>query len=149
MQIKNKNYKYLNGKNLRAGIVVARFNQEVTDKLLENALVTLKKCKIEDKGIKVLSVAGAIEIPLALQKMARSGKYDFLVALACVIRGDTSHFDYVCKMIQEGIIKVMLDESISIGFGVLTTDTFKQAKSRYHVGGEAVLAALELSLLKL
>jgi len=148
MQIKNKNYKYLYGRKFRVGIVVGRFNQEITDDLLSHALDTLKKCNMSKKNITVVSVAGAVEIPYALQQLARSKKYDFLVALACIIRGDTSHFDWVCKMAQEGIQRVTLDESIPIGFGVLTTDNLKQAKSRPHVGGEAALAALELALLK-
>ena len=151
MQIKNKQkktVKYLNGKRLKVGIVVARFNGNVTEKLLQNALETLKKCQIKEKNIKIVSIAGAIEIPYALLQLAKSKKYDFLIALACIIRGDTPHFDYVCKMAQEGILKVMLEQNTPIGFGVLTTDNLKQAEDRHHVGGEAALASLELAILK-
>ena len=148
MQIKNKTYKYFNGKKLKVGIVVARWNSDITDKLLKSALLTLKKCKMPEKNIKVMSVAGSIELPFALHKLARSGKYDFLVALGCIIRGSTSHFDYVCKMAQEGVLEVMLEDDIPVGFGVLTVNNLKQARKRLHVGGEAVLAALELSFIK-
>jgi len=148
MQIKNKTYKYLNGSKLKGCIVVARWNSKITDKLLESALQTLKKCKMAEKNVRVVRVAGSIEIPLALHKMALSKKYDFLVALGCIVRGDTPHFDYVCKMAQEGILKVMLEDNIPIGFGILTVNNLEQAKQRIHVGGEAALAALELSLLK-
>ncbi|MDD5721410.1 MAG: 6,7-dimethyl-8-ribityllumazine synthase [Candidatus Pacebacteria bacterium] len=148
MHIKNKKYKYLNGKNLKVGIVVARWNSEITEPLLQNALQMLKNCNIADKNIEKMSVAGSVEIPFALHKMAKSKKYDFLVALGCVIKGDTPHFDYVCKMAQEGVLKVMIEDNIPVGFGVLTVNNIKQARQRIHVGGEAALAALELALLK-
>jgi 6,7-dimethyl-8-ribityllumazine synthase len=155
MQIKNKQKKisaeYLDGRKLKVGIVVARWNNEITDKLLENAMEALQKSKINSRNIRVVSVAGAVEIPFTLHKLAKmnkSKKYDFLVAIACVIRGDTPHFDYVCKMAQEGVLKVMIEDNIPVGFGVLTMNNLEQAKKRIHVGGEAVLAALELSLIK-
>lgn len=147
MQIKNKTHKYLDGKRLKAGIVVARWNNEITDGLLKSTLVMLKKNKLNKKNIKVISVAGSVEIPFALHKLAMSRKYDFLVAIGCIIRGSTPHFDYVCKMAQEGILEVMLEDDIPVGFGVLTVDNTKQARARMHVGGEAALAALELALM--
>lgn len=147
MQIKNKTYKYLDGRKLKAGIVVARWNKEITDKLLDNALEALEKSKLNPKNIKIIRVAGAVEMPFALHQLAKSKKYDFLVSIACIIRGDTPHFDYVCKMAQEGVLKVMLEDDIPVGFGVLTMNNLEQARVRIHVGGEAVLAALELSLL--
>lgn len=148
MQIKNKKYKYLDGSKFRVGIVVARWNSEITEGLLQNTLQTLEKCKIVEKNIQVVRVAGAVEIPFALHKLAKSKKYNFLVALGCVIKGGTPHFIYVCKMAQEGVLKVILEDNIPVGFGVLTVNNLKQAKERIHVGGEAVLAALELVLLK-
>lgn len=150
MQIKNKQKKidkYFDGRKLKAGIVVAKWNSEVTNKLLENALQTLEKCKMLEKNIRIVSVAGSVEIPFALHKLAKSKKYNFLVAIGCIIRGSTPHFDYVCKMAQEGILKVMLEDNLPVGFGVLTVNNTKQAKERTQVGGEAVLAALELALL--
>lgn len=148
MQIKNKTHKYLNGSKLKGCIVVARFNNEITDKLLQNALLILKKCKMANKNIRVVHVAGSIELPFALHKMALIKKYNFLVALGCIIRGETPHFDYVCKMAQEGALEVMLEDDIPVGFGVLTVNNLKQAKKRIHMGREAALAALELGLLK-
>jgi len=148
MQIKNKKYKYLNGGKLKVGIVVARWNSEITEKLLSDALMILQKSKLKLENIRILYVAGAVELPFALHKLAKSNNYDFLVALACIIQGDTPHFDYVCKMAQEGALEVMLEDDIPVGFGVLTVNNLKQAKERIHVGGEAALAALELSLIK-
>ena len=132
---------------MKVGIVVARFNSEITEKLLASVLETLQKNKVKRENIKIISVAGAVEIPFALHKLARSERCDFLVAIACVIRGDTPHFDYVCKMAQEGILKVMIEDNIPVGFGVLTMNSLEQAKIRIHVGGEAALAALELALM--
>ncbi len=128
--------------------MVARWNNEITNKLLQSALFAIKKCKILKKNIKVVHVAGAVEIPFALHKMALTKKYDFLVALGCIIRGETPHFDYVAKMAQEGALEVMLEDNIPVGFGVLTVNNLKQARDRIHVGSEAALAALELSLIK-
>ncbi len=148
MQIKNKQYTYLDGKKLKVSFVLSRFNAEITEQMLLNALEALDKSGVNPKNIKVVRVAGAVEIPLALHKLAKSKKFDFLVAISCIIRGDTPHFDYVCKMVQEGVLKVMLEDNIPVGFGVLTMNNIEQAKVRYHVGGEAVLAALELALLE-
>src|SRR3989338_1927934 len=101
-----------------------------------------------EKNIRVGHVSGSVEIPFALHKLAQSGRYDFLIAIGCVIRGETPHFDYVCKIAQEGGLKVMIEDNIPVGFGVLSVNNIKQARARTHVGGEDALAALELSLLK-
>lgn len=153
MQTKNKkiNAEYLDGSKLKVAIVLTRWNSEITEALLASALENLKKCKVKDENIRIVRVAGAVEIPFALHKLAKlnkTPKYDFMVALGCIIKGETPHFDYVCKMAQEGILEVMLEDDMPIGFGVLTVNNLKQAKKRIHVGGEASLAALELSLLK-
>ena len=148
MQIKNKTPKYLDGEKLKAGIVVARWNNEITEGLLKSAFAMLGKNKLDSKNIRVVSVAGSVEIPYALHTLAKSKKYDFLVAIGCIIRGDTPHFDYVCKMTQEGVLKVMLEDDIPVGFGVLTVNNIKQARIRTHVGGEAAFAALELALME-
>ncbi len=148
MQIKNKQKNKFDGRKLKAGIVVARWNSEITEELLNSALKVLKKNKLNKKNIRIVSVAGSVEIPFTLHKLAQSKKYNFLIALGCIIRGDTPHFDYVCKMAQEGVLEVMLEDDIPVGFGVLTVDNIKQSRARIHVGGEAALAALELGLLK-
>ncbi len=147
MQNKHKSQPVFNGKNLRVGVVTARFNKAITKELERSALEALKKNKVGAKKIKVVSVAGCVEIPYALLKMAETKKYDCLVAIGCVVRGETPHFDYVAKMVQEGVLEVSLEESIPIGFGVLTVNTVEQAEERYHVGGEAAAAAIEGALL--
>src|SRR5687768_12074584 len=134
-----------NASKWKIGIVAARFNQDITDELLKNALKAAKKYQIPVKNIKIVKVAGSIEIPLALQKLARERRYKSLLAIGCVIRGETPHFDYVCKMVSEGVLRVQLDESISIGFGILTCNTLAQAKARAHLGGEHLAAALHLA----
>jgi 6,7-dimethyl-8-ribityllumazine synthase len=139
---KEKNKIYLDGSKLKVAIVLTRWNSEITEDLLANALENLKKCKVKDKNIRIVRVAGAVEIPFALHKLDKSKKYNFMVALGCVMKGETPHFDYVCKMAQEGILKVMLEDNIPVGFGVLTVNNPEQAKKRIHVGGEAVMAAL-------
>lgn len=136
------------GFGCRAGVVVSRFNEDITDGLLQSAREALKKFNVQDGGIAVVSVAGAVETPVALQKLADTKNFDFLVVLGAVIRGETPHFDYVCKMAQEGALRVMLDYHIPVGFGIITVNNIEQAKARLHVGGEAVAAALELALIK-
>ena len=147
MQIKNKATVKLNASNKTVGLVVARFNNDITKALLECAFATLKECKVKEQNITVIEVAGSMEIPFALQLLAKQKKYDCLVALGCVIRGETPHFDYVCKMAQEGALRVSLDFHIPIGFGVITVNNTKQAQARKHIGGEATIAALELATL--
>ncbi|MBI3305918.1 6,7-dimethyl-8-ribityllumazine synthase [Candidatus Nomurabacteria bacterium] len=148
MQVRNKTYTYLDGSKLKGCIVAARWNSEITDNLLKEVFQTLKKCKMLEKNIRVIRVAGSVELPFALHKLASTKKYDFLVALGCIIRGETPHFDYVCKIAQEGVLEVMLEDDVPVGFGVLTVNNIKQARKRIHVGGEAALAALELASLK-
>ncbi len=149
MQIKNMKFGQINGRGKKVGIAVSRFNQGITDGLLAAARTALARFGVKEGEIKILSIAGAMELPLALQKLAASNKYDCLVALGCVIRGETPHFDYVAKTAQEGVLRVALDYHIPIGFGVLTTENLTQAKKRLHVGAEAAAAALELALIKI
>lgn len=134
---------------LKVGIVVSRFNSEITDKLLEGALMTLKEYKVKEKNIKVVKVDGSVETPFALQKLAKSRKFDCLAALGAVIKGETDHYTYVCKMAQEGVLRVMLDYSIPIGFGILMVNNLEQAEARISSGGSAVSAVLELVNIKM
>lgn len=147
MQIKNKIKKILDGRKLKVGIVTARFNQDVTKELTASALRRLAECYVAEKNITMISVAGSVEIPYALQKLARAKRYDCLVALGCVVRGETPHFDYVCKMAQEGVLRVSLDHNIPIGFGIITANSLGQAEVRKHLGADAASAALESALL--
>jgi 6,7-dimethyl-8-ribityllumazine synthase len=149
MQIIQEKQNVFDASRLKVGIVVARFNQEITGQILEDALDTLKKYNVRENSIKVISVPGSVEIPFALQKLAKTKKYDCLVALGAVIKGETDHYLYVCKMAQEGVLRVMLDYEIPVGFGVLTVNNLEQAKVRVEIGAAASAAALELANLKL
>ncbi len=129
------------------GIVVAQFNRHITDKLLESALLRSGEYGLPSGNINTLKVAGTIELPLALQNLAESQKYQALVAIGCVIRGDTPHFDYVCKFATEGILRVQLDWKIPIAYGILTCENEEQALARADLGGEYLDAALQMAKL--
>ncbi len=145
MQIKNT-APVLSAPGKKVGIVRARFNEKITEQLLDAAVEALKQSHVAEGDIEVVAVAGSMEIPFALQQLARSKKFDCLVAIGCVIRGETPHFDYVCKMAQEGALRVSLDHHLPVGFGVLTLNSLEQVPERIHVGKDAALAALELTL---
>jgi 6,7-dimethyl-8-ribityllumazine synthase len=120
----------LDGKGMKVGIVVARFNDFITGRLLEGATSELARLGVADADIDILWVPGAFEIPLAAQKMAATGRYDGIIALGAVIRGSTSHYDFVCQHVTSGVGRVQLDTSLPVLFGVLTTDTVEQAIDR-------------------
>lgn len=134
-------FKKFDAKNYKVGIVVAQFNSGITSELLASAKTMLKKYGVTKH--KVVHVAGSIEVPVVLQKMAKSKKFTCLVALGAVIRGETAHFDYVCKIVSEGVLRVMLDYNLPVGFGIITVDSEAQARARFGVGGGAVEAALQ------
>jgi 6,7-dimethyl-8-ribityllumazine synthase len=127
----------------RIGIVVAQFNRHITDRQYQSALEMAEKYHIPSENITTIKVAGAIEIPLALQKLAASSQYTALLALGCIIQGETPHFDYVAKFVTEGILRVQLDHSISIGFGILTCNNEQQAIGRTQLAGDHLEAALQ------
>ena len=131
---------------MRLGIVASRFNEDICGKLLEGARAEAKKLKAE---CTVVSVPGALEIPLALQWMAQSGRYDALVAIGAVIRGDTYHFDVVANESARGAMDVMLEFGVPVANGILTTDDEKQASARLEKGAEAVRVAVEMARLKM
>ena len=129
-----------------AAIVQSRFNPSIGKGLLAGALRALKEARVADDRITVVTVPGALEAPLALQRLAQSGHYDALVALGAVIRGDTYHFDIVANESASGISGVQLEFGIPIGNGVLTCDTDAQAEARMDAKGyEAAMASLELA----
>jgi 6,7-dimethyl-8-ribityllumazine synthase len=130
---------------MRLGIVASRFNEEISGKLLERARAEAQKLKAE---CTVVSVPGALEIPLALQWMAQSGRFDALVAVGAVIRGETHHFDIVADESARGVMDVMLDFGLPVANGILTTDDEKQASARLDKGAEAVRVAVEMAKLK-
>ena len=117
-------------KEVRVGIVAARFNEFITSKLLDGALDGLKRHDVREDDIHVAWVPGAFEIPLIASKMAKSGKYDAVICLGAVIRGATSHYDYVCNEVSKGIAAVSLESGIPVMFGVLTTENIEQAIER-------------------
>jgi 6,7-dimethyl-8-ribityllumazine synthase len=139
----------LDARGLKIGIVVSRFNQFVTAKLLEGALDGLMSHGGEDDNLTIVRVPGAFEIPLVAERMAASGKYDALVCLGAVIRGDTPHFEYVSDAVTRGIGRAIRKHRIPIGFGVLTTNDVQQAMERAgskdsNKGYEAALTAVEM-----
>ena len=141
---------HLQGKGRTIGIVVARFNSFISEKLLEGAIDTLTRSGVETEDITVARVPGAFEIPLVAQKMAKSGKYHAVICLGAVIRGATPHFDYVAGEVAKGTAMVMLDAGIPVLFGVLTTETIEQAIERAgtkagNKGSDVAVAALEMA----
>jgi len=117
-------------KEIRVGIVAARFNEFITSKLLSGALDGLKRHDVSEDEIDVAWVPGAFEIPLIASKMAKSGKYDAVICLGAVIRGSTSHYDYVCNEVSKGIAQTALASGVPVMFGVLTTENIEQAIER-------------------
>ncbi|MCM1258347.1 MAG: 6,7-dimethyl-8-ribityllumazine synthase [Roseburia sp.] len=135
--------------NAKIGIVVARFNDFITSKLLGGAIDGLKRHDVPEDNIDVAWVPGAFEIPLIASKMAKSGKYDAVLCLGAVIRGATSHYDYVCSEVSKGIAQVSLNSEIPVMFGVLTTDNIEQAIERAgskagNKGFECATGAIEM-----
>jgi len=136
----------LRGEGRRVAIVQSRFNPEIGEGLLASALRALREAGVADDAITVVTVPGALEIPLALQRLAQLRDYDALVALGAVIRGDTYHFDIVANESASGLSSVQLEFGVPVGNGILTCDTEAQARGRMAAkGGEAALAALELA----
>ena len=144
----------LNGSGLKIGIVAARFNEFIVSKLVSGAQDCLYRHNVAKEDIELAWVPGAFEIPLVAQAMARTKKYDAIICLGCVIRGATSHYDYVCTEVSKGIAKVSLDENMPVMFGVVTTENIEQAIERAgtkagNKGYDCAMGALEMvSLLK-
>jgi 6,7-dimethyl-8-ribityllumazine synthase len=139
----------LDARGIKIGIIVSRFNNFITEKLLDGAMEGLKSHGGESADITVIRVPGAFEIPLLADRMAASGKYDALVCLGAVIRGDTPHFEYVSDAVTRGIGEAISRHRIPIGFGVLTTNNVEQAMERAgskdaNKGYEAALTAMEM-----
>ncbi|MGN1085779.1 MAG: 6,7-dimethyl-8-ribityllumazine synthase [Porcipelethomonas sp.] len=135
--------------NIKIGIVVARFNEFITSKLLGGAMDGLERHNVAKEDIDVAWVPGAFEIPLIAKKMANSGKYDAVICLGAVIRGATSHYDYVCNEVSKGIASVSLSADIPVMFGVVTTENIEQAIERAgtkagNKGYDCALGAIEM-----
>ena len=137
------------GGDIRIGIVAARFNEFIVGKLVAGALDGLKRHEVDEDQIDIAWVPGAFEIPLICQKMVKSGKYDAIIALGAVIRGSTTHYDYVCSEVSKGVANVALNADIPVMFGVLTTENIEQAIERAgskagNKGYDCALGALEM-----
>lgn len=135
--------------NIKVGIVAARFNEFITAKLVSGALDGLKRHEVSDDNIDVAWVPGAFEIPLIASKLAHSGKYDAVLCLGSVIRGSTTHYDYVCSEVSKGIAQVALSSGIPVLFGVLTTENIEQAIERAgskagNKGFDCAVGAIEM-----
>lgn len=138
------------GQGLKVGIVVSRFNEFITSKLVSGALDALKRHGVAETDVDLAYVPGAFEIPFAAKQMASMNRYDAVVALGAVIRGSTPHFDYVAGEVAKGIANLSLNSSIPVIFGVLTTDTIEQAIERAgtkagNKGWEAAVSAIEMA----
>lgn len=134
---------------IRVGIVASRFNEFITSKLLSGALDGLKRYNVNDEDIEVAWVPGAFEIPLIASKMAGCGKYDAVICVGAVIRGSTSHYDFVCNEVSKGIATVSLQSQIPVMFGVLTTENIEQAIERAgtkagNKGFDCAVSAIEM-----
>ena len=137
-------------KDIKIGIVAARFNEFITSKLLSGAVDALTRHDVKEDDIEVAWVPGAFEIPLIASKMAKSNKYDAIICLGAVIRGNTSHYDYVCSEVSKGIAHVSLNSDIPVMFGVVTTDNIEQAIERAgtkagNKGSDAAKSAIEMA----
>jgi 6,7-dimethyl-8-ribityllumazine synthase len=134
------------GEGLRIGIVRARFNDAITRKLAEACLAELERLEVDDGDIRHVSVPGALEIPVALKAMADSGDFDALIALGCVIRGETYHFELVCNESGAGVSRVALDHSLPVANAILTVETEEQAWARAEEKGrDAARVAVEMA----
>ncbi len=135
--------------NIKVALVAARFNEFIVSKLISGAVDGLKRHNVTDDDITLAWVPGAFEIPVIASKLAKSGKYDAVICLGAVIRGATSHYDYVCNEVSKGVAHVSLETGIPVLFGVLTTDTIEQAIERAgtkagNKGYDCALSAIEM-----
>jgi 6,7-dimethyl-8-ribityllumazine synthase len=146
-------YKLVKGdliaKNKKFGLVVSRFNEFISSKLAEGALDTLLKHGVKEDDVSVIWVPGSFEIPMVAQKMAASGKYDAVICLGAIIRGETPHFDFIASETAKGIAKVGMDSDIPCSFGIITADNLEQALERAgtksgNKGRDAAVSAIEM-----
>jgi len=142
----------LKANGLRFGIVVSRFNSFITERLLTAAVDGLERAGAAPKDLEIVRVPGAFELPLAAKKLANTGRYDALIAIGCVLRGETAHYDYVCSETSRGLQLAQMDTGLPIIFCVLTCDTLEQAIDRAGLKGgnkgfESALAAIEMAQL--
>ncbi|HXY80248.1 MAG TPA: 6,7-dimethyl-8-ribityllumazine synthase, partial [Gaiellaceae bacterium] len=133
------------GADRTVGVVVSRFNGEISNRLLASALEALRAAGVAEERITVMPVPGAFELPIGAMALAKTRRYSCVLALGCVIRGETAHFDYVAGEAASGLQLAGLETGVPVAFGVLTTDTLEQALARADKGAEAVRTALEMA----
>ncbi|MGQ9618146.1 MAG: 6,7-dimethyl-8-ribityllumazine synthase [Candidatus Aminicenantia bacterium] len=142
----------LDAKDLKIGIVLSRFNEFITERLLHGALDALKKLGANEEAISIFKVPGSFEIPIVVKKLASSKKFDCIICLSTLIRGDTPHFDFLSAEVTKTLSQIGIEEGIAISFGVLTVDSIEQAIERAgtkmgNKGWDAALSAVELATL--
>ena len=140
----------MNGDGLRVGIAVSRFNSFITDKLLDGAMDALKRNGVKKENVEVLKTPGAFELPLVAKVMAKAKKYDAIICLGAVIKGDTPHWDYIASEVTKGLASLSLEHEIPVSLGVLTTDNLEQAIERSgtksgNKGHDAAVSAIEMA----
>jgi 6,7-dimethyl-8-ribityllumazine synthase len=133
------------GADRTVGVVVSRFNGEISNRLLESALEALEAAGVSEERVTVMPVPGAFELPIGAMALAKTRRYSCVVALGCVIRGETAHFDFVASEAASGIQLAGLETGVPVAFGLLTVDTAEQAEARVHKGADAARAALEMA----
>jgi 6,7-dimethyl-8-ribityllumazine synthase len=133
------------GADRTVGVVVSRFNGEISNRLLESALETLAAAGVSEERITVMPVPGAFELPIGAMALAKTRRYSCVIALGCVVRGETAHFDYVAGEAASGLQLAGLETGVPVAFGVLTVDTIEQAEARADKGADAARAALEMA----
>ena len=144
---------HFSGKDFRVGIVVSRFNELITKAMLDGALNELRRMGVSDSFLYVVWVPGAYEIPFACQTLCESKKIDALVALGCIIRGETTHYEHIAQSVSDGLMKVALEQRIPLGFGVITVENMAQAMDRSggkqgNKGRDAARSAIEMAQIK-
>ncbi len=142
----------LDGKGLRFALVVSRFNDFIVERLVQGALDALERHGVAEKDVTVARVPGALEIPIAALALGRARKHDAIIALGCVIRGETSHYDQVCEEVARGVARAGLDTGVPVTFGIVTAENLEQAIDRAGAKGgnrgwDAALAAIEMAAL--
>lgn len=146
--MKTNTHKKINAGGRKIAIVKSRFNEKITDGLLKGAIKALKESGVNEKDISIFEVPGAFEVPIACKKLAQKKSFQGIVALGAVIKGETAHFDYIAGEAARGLMQVMLEQMIPIGFGIITTYDLNQARSRAkdnhgNKGYEAAMAVIE------
>ena len=140
-----------NASRLKVGIAVSKFNSDITEPMLAATLETLREWKVSERVISIMHVPGSFELPLAASHLIKKKKVDAVIALGCVIKGETKHDEYISHAVAHGLTSLMLDTGIPIGFGVITPNTLAQAKARSrgkaNKGSEATIAALSMALI--